>query len=245
MNFFHAVNSAAAPIVTPGGIVASGLIWHIDPADTSSYPGTGSTIYDLAGSNNGSLEGGTYVDGSGHLVLDGVNDAVNIGSVPAGSSLALSGQSWTIQAYANALTGLNFQHIYSQWRTGTINDRCMFYRYSNSQMCYGIVVGSTSNNNHNDNLNTMPNNTWALFTWTYDHTTGTVNLYKNNGTNVGTDTGVYINSYDRLLRYGSRGSDFSQNEFYGKLGCAMQYNRVLSPSEISQNFNATKSTYGL
>lgn len=245
MNFIQAVAAARRVPVAPSGIVTSGLIWHIDPTDSASYPGSGSTIYDLAGSNDGTFEGGTYVDGNGHLVLDGVNDSVLIGTITAGSSLALGGQSWTIQAYANALTGLNFQHIYSQWVSGTINDRVMMYRYDNSQMCYGVYVGATGYTNHDDFTNTMPNNTWVFFTWTYNHTTGLVSLYKNAGTALGSDTGVTIGSYDRVLRYGSRGASVSQNEFYGKLGCALQYDRVLTASEITQNFNATKSDYGL
>lgn len=245
MNFIQAVAAARRVPVAPAGIVTSGLIWHIDPTDSASYPGSGSTIYDLVGSNNGTFEGGVYVDANGHLILDGVNDSVHIGSVATGSALSLGGQSWTIQAYANALRGLNFQHIYSQFRNGTVSDRVIMYRYANSQMCYGVYVGSTPYDNHNDYTNTMPDNTWVLFTWTYDHIAGVVSIYKNGGTSLGSDSGVSIGSYDRELRYGSRGTSVSANEFRGKLGCAMQYNRVLSASEITHNYNVTKADYGL
>jgi hypothetical protein len=39
------------------GLVTTDLVFHIDPANSSSYPGSGSTIYDLVGSTNGTLQG--------------------------------------------------------------------------------------------------------------------------------------------------------------------------------------------
>ena len=59
---------------TPPNFVSSGLTAYYDPANPSSYSGSGSTLTDLSGNGiDGSIVGATYTDDT-YFTLDGVND---------------------------------------------------------------------------------------------------------------------------------------------------------------------------
>ncbi len=63
-------------------IVDEGLVLCLDAANKLSYPGTGTTWTDLAGSNNGTLTNGPTFDDEkgGSIVFDGSNDYANLGN---------------------------------------------------------------------------------------------------------------------------------------------------------------------
>jgi hypothetical protein len=62
------------------GIVQDGLVFNLDAAVDASYPGNGTTWYDLAGSNSGTLTNGPTFDrdNGGSIVFDGTDDYVSI-----------------------------------------------------------------------------------------------------------------------------------------------------------------------
>ena len=62
------------------GIVQDGLVLNLDAAVDQSYPGNGTTWYDLAGSNSGTLTNGATFDrdNGGNIFLDGTDDRVAI-----------------------------------------------------------------------------------------------------------------------------------------------------------------------
>lgn len=245
MNFFQAVSAAITPTGGGGGIVTSGLVFHIDPTDPASYPGSGNTIYDLAGTNNGTFEGGVYVDANGHLRLDGVNDAVRIGTIAPGHVMDVAVGSWTIEGWAyNNGSGENFQMMYSAEDATRVNRIVVIRGTSTDQMFLSIRI----NNNQyvtNTPIGSSPDFTWQHVSGTYDHAANIVAFYINGSFVVDAPVTETIVSISRELRIGARGISLSANEWNGRLGYVAQYNRVLTPSEILQNFNATKASYGL
>ena len=67
-------------------IVRDGLVLALDTASARSYPGSGTTINDLSGSNlNGTLVGNIsfLTDNSGILDFDGVDDYITCGTSTA------------------------------------------------------------------------------------------------------------------------------------------------------------------
>ena len=54
-------------------IVTDGLVFCVDAKDKHSYPGSGTTWFDLAGSNNGTMTSGASFDstGDGCINFDG------------------------------------------------------------------------------------------------------------------------------------------------------------------------------
>ena len=63
-------------------ILTDGLVFAVDAANKKSYPGSGTTWTDLAGSNDGTLTNGpTFNSGDGgSIVFDGTDDLVDFGN---------------------------------------------------------------------------------------------------------------------------------------------------------------------
>ena len=67
---------------TNNNIQTDGLIGYWDAAYKKSYPRSGTTWIDLAGSNNGTLTNGPTFssDNNGLIEFDGTNDFINLNS---------------------------------------------------------------------------------------------------------------------------------------------------------------------
>jgi len=221
------------------GIVTNGLSFNIDAGFTPSYPRTGSTLYDISYSgNNGTLINGPIYSGSneGVLVFDGADDYVDFGS--NGSSLIQNKTAFTIStlfkldqldvlrpifgtlAYGcggnlgivSSNGGLTFYNDYGPWPAA--GGTC----YSVGFSPY-VVVGQ-----------------WIYAVATYDGTTTRMYGIKNgtlSTTSGGAKTGV-TNTFARNLRLFQGGSYVSK----GSVISANIYNRVLSQSEILQNYQS-------
>jgi hypothetical protein len=68
-----------------GGIVTNGLIIQLDASNATSYPGSGTTWFDITSTNNGTLTNGPTFTSSApkYFNFDGVDDYVNIPDVAA------------------------------------------------------------------------------------------------------------------------------------------------------------------
>tara|TARA_R100001510_G_scaffold33975_1_gene30442 strand:- start:688 stop:1494 length:807 start_codon:yes stop_codon:yes gene_type:complete len=240
-------NGQDAP--SAAGLVTTDLVFHIDPADSSSYPGSGSTIYDLVGSTNGTLQGNASVDGNGHLILDGVNDAVNFGTVTSSTPVSVIGTSFSINCWVyNNGSGESFQTPFSQWSSSG-NDRIEVLRVRSNGYIQSIVRDSGTSYSIVTNgtagvATPLAANTWYYYTWNYDSSTTTATIYFN-ASQIATKTTRTVSNVNKNFRTGSRGTNVGIQEWNGKLGAYHVYDRVLSSTEITQNYNATKATYGL
>jgi hypothetical protein len=92
-------------------------------------------------------------------------------------------------------------------------------------------------------------NTWyqATFTTSYDGTNTTMKIYTNGTeTATGTYSGPQGNySYNFMVGDGNNGSNTSWYPFKGKVSNVKVYNKTLTQAEIEQNFNATRTRYGI
>jgi hypothetical protein len=95
-------------------VVRDGLVLHLDAANIKSYPGTGTTWYDLSGNgNNAALLNGVIYSASfnGNMVYDNIDDIVKITSptnIPTGSSE----RSVSIWFYADSTWVANVNNIF-------------------------------------------------------------------------------------------------------------------------------------
>ena len=65
------------------GIVTDGLKLWLDASNPASYPGGGTTWYDLSGNgNNGTMVNGVAYNSAngGVMILDGIDDKINCGT---------------------------------------------------------------------------------------------------------------------------------------------------------------------
>ena len=216
-----------------------GLVLCLDAANQKSYPGSGTTWTDLSGrGNNGTLTNGpTYSSANGgSIVFDGVDDYAE---VPTTSSIndCLSGdfayELWTFPKTNGFLYGKIFgkgAYLSSTGFNGLIYQTSTFetvLQFSSS----GLYI----------QLFTLPPNTWYHLVITRSGTT--LSGYLNsNITSSNTTSFNFGGNYPLRISANSQPipDTTSQN-----LPVFRQYNRALSAAEIKQNFNATKSRYGL
>lgn len=212
-------------------IVTNGLLLCLDPANTRSYSGSGNTTYDLSGLGNTSAltNGPTYTSSNlGAFVLDGTNDYILVNS----QANILPYTTYTKIAYfyvtnfstSNNIISGGFSGQHAFWLQG------LQKLYAGHNGNWSTVTGNT----------TLSLNTWYFGAVTYSNSTGW-KLYLNgreDGTSANTTT--FIGNQE--ISIGSYGGG---NNFTGRIAGVQIYNRVLSASEILQNYNATKRRFGL
>lgn len=244
MNFFHAVASAGR-IPTPTGIVTTNLIWWIDPTNSASYPGSGTSIFDLVGSTNGTFAGNVFVNAQKHMVLDGVNDWVSMGTISSANPLSLGATSFTINVWWRyAGTGDNFPHTFSMWQSTASSADGLATFISRSARGVGFLIRTGGVTRQfgtavSGILTTL--NTWEYWSFVYDKSTSTGTIYKN-GVPAISGTLHDANVSNKLLRIGASNYD-TFSDFNGRLGAHHVYNRALTTAEILQNYNATLNGY--
>lgn len=220
--------------------VNSGLELYYDPSNSASYSGSGTTLYDLSPS--------------------GVNATISGSPASAGNCFSFTGTQ-SIQ------TG-NLATLYSGWQHSL---EIWFSPSAAGAVFSDTGTGPTNTNYHATGLevyqtgpfylangmlweagvNRIGGGVVSLNNW-YQH----VRVY--NGSNLAyaylnkvksTDTAI---TWDTpfpgwYLNFGSsETTKFANgNAFQGKLGVVRLYNKVLTQSEVNQNYDATKALYGL
>ena len=211
-------------------IITDGLVMYIDAANTRSYSGSGLTANGLGSAIGGTLVNGVTFSSSngGSFVFDGTNDYINFGN-----NAALYQSSGTISAWVKASSpGSGFRGIIA--RQGAYG---LFY-FDSVLVAYdwgGNFTRSTGIN--------IADNTWKNVAMTYQSgvTNGT-KIYLN-GVSVLTTT-ITISNFPTDYLYGGAEANASQFAACSASSFNM-YSRVLTAQEIIQNYNATKSRYGL
>ena len=227
------------------GVVQSGLVLNLDAGVSSSYSGIGTTWTDLSGNgNNGTLTNGpTYssADG-GSLVLDGSNDYILAGRIPfTGTSTASA--TWGLWVYPQGTSG-NIMSMSSTDPQGSWN---MPPIAASGQKFRGKIWSNSYLFSSTYSLNTWY---YVVLVWNYSTNSGERGqfLYVNGKLQASQTNITYSSSNTNnfiFLGQSNPGAD-NTGMFLGKYGMFHIYgNKALTASEIQQNFNATKSRFGL
>lgn len=244
-----AIDSGAGSAPAPSGIVTSSLFLHLDASNTSSYSGSGTTWFDLTDNNNdATISGATYSATDGGIFdLDGINDSI---SIPHVSSLSLSTSAQrTIQVWVkiDALPALNAQvPVFGKLSNSFGFDGYWGGLFSNAGVVRCVTNGTSVQRISNSTLNVSIDN-WYLFTFISQitSTSNTTKVYINETEYITAAHGSDSYSESNPLYLGFIGSGVGSNYLNGKIGACYFYTKGLSAAEISQNFGATKTRYGL
>ena len=219
---------------TGPNIVRNGLIFELDAADKNSYPGAGTLWKNLASNTyNGTLTNGpTYNSANnGAIVFDGADDAVIISptiSIP---------NSYTVQAWYWKTAGTPYDPILADmvagdgfWIDASITARLTIFFQGASFAIYGNQVLSL--------------NKWYNICLSVANSGSTIiiNMYING---ILDKTYTAAGSFTTSFNAECLGGDIYGDIMNGKIACDLAYNRVLTDSEILQNYNATKGRFNL
>jgi hypothetical protein len=217
-------------------IVTSGLVLNLDAGNPASYPGSGTTWFDLSGNgNNGTLVNSpsyTTISGAQTFAFNGTNNRVSFTyQIPVQSTS--SALTWGCWIRANR----NFDGDVVMGRRGSTP--LQFYKQTTQKFeMYPAEV-----------FYQVPTATWIYVNSVW------------NGPQAGADnlkTYMYVNGVQVGIRDGDTpdfspspmvfniGGDNVANEwFQGYIAAAHVYNIALTASQITENFNATRGRYGV
>jgi hypothetical protein len=225
-------------------IVTSGLVLALDAANVRSYPGSGTTCFDLSGNGNtGTLTNGPTFNSSnlGSLSFDGVDDYV---SIPNSSTLNPNTGSFSIVCWVNSDPS-NGGDGWDLWVGKRITGSNGYYVGANNPSGARFIVANDASSRTDTGFIGYTFNTWAMFTSILNRENNTQTIIRNDFAESSTVTpsgGNYNNS--GVL---SIGADIGVNSFFvnGRIGPVLIYNRALTTAQVTQNYNATKGRYGL
>ncbi len=221
-------NNSASSLVTDG------LVLRLDAGNSSSYPGTGTTWTDIAGTaQNITFTGSpTYTSAApSYFTFNGVNQ-YGLGS---GAVLPTTTYTKSVWVYLNGYADNNIVsgdgHFMFMGAGGT------------DHKIYCGHADWTSPSSYLDypSTNTVNLNTWYNLTLTFNTTDG-MKLYIN---------GVLDSSYTaRKTAHPGTGTInvatyAGGNLLNGRISKVYCYNRSITADEVLQNFNSDKSQYGL
>jgi len=248
--------------------VTEGLILYLDSRVPASWPGSGTTWYDLSGhgnhatfyanpsqlNNSGVVVDGTIIDGAS-LSTDGSGDIrfnASTWEYAAGPNLGSNITQWTINTWFNAWawpnSGLLPQIFGGEYLGGapginTVNFTLTPYNGSNSDT--NIRVGFYDGNGPLWQLSAgypISTDTWYNITGTYDG--ASLKLYIN-GQLQETSNGIYTTTLTSTLGYRVARRWDGYDSFDAFIPVVMCYNRALTSDEIAYNFNNYRSRYGV
>ena len=218
-------------------IVTNGLVLNLDAGFVSSYPTAGTTWYDLSGNDsNGTLTNGPTFNSanSGSIVFDGTNDYISLSSQTA----IFSNSSFTISLWMYPQDPQDNMMIFATYGPGpNFNNKAVVIRLQPDN-----VVLFAFYNDDLSSTGTFTYNVWQNLVCTYNYATDTSSIYIN-GNLIGTGAnGPCTETGVMTMRIGNW---FNQEFYLGNISLFSLYNRSLSQTEITQNFNAQKGRFGL
>jgi hypothetical protein len=213
-----------------GSIVKDGLILSLDAADSNSYPGTGTTWFDVSGNNwqatMSNMTATNWVTYNGVRAFE-TNDTNDQGFRITSFPFPQTGRTYEIW-----LNSKSFSIGWQTWFDDGGGERILFGTSTNSIYVY-------PDQNFTGNL--VAGN-WYQLAYTLYVAAGSTTIGYKNGVSVG--SGAYnstIATSGTLYILGDAASEVTS------CYCSIVriYNRALSASEILQNYNIQKSRFGL
>jgi hypothetical protein len=216
---------------TVGGgvnIVTNGLVLYLDASNTKSYISGSTTWNDVSRSgNNGTLVNGPTFNSAngGSIVFDGVDDFVSGSCTTVNANVGMTTFIWV-------RTTISSPQVFFSHTSGVNNGFRLEIDGGQFLLTFGGVANYSSGNGVSDG-------NWKQLAATTVGTSGRIYINGNlvASPTVGTMQGIpnqFVISGFLTIRF-----------LNGNVASTSLYNRALSASEVLQNFNATKSRFGL
>jgi len=212
--------------------VTDGLVLYLDAANTKSYPGSGTAWSDIGkNKNNGTLiNGPTFNNGNGgNIVFDGIDDYVSFSTI---TNTIYTIEFW----YKMGGNDSSFGYLASGGGNGlAISEGGSYPGLVYGQFYYFNGVAPNL-------LGSIPSTTnWNHVCALINTSTNNIQMY-GNGNQLSTTT---VTSMSTNISDIGRYTLANQNFLKGNLALYKIYNRVLTTTEITQNYNALKTRFGL
>ena len=228
-------------------VVTNGLIVHLDAAIPTSWPGSGTTWYDLSG-NGLNATPIYYITTLPYFDISSYSFAFQyplsqrpmvLSNIAAVKTPSFSCEAWVKQTAYNA----NDQY----WNQLFGGEEYLKNGFRCGVTGAGRVVFWTDQSGGNFALQsniTTTLNTFYHLVITYDLPSQTANMYIN-GVNVGTVRNAVYNVPTLTSQFGIGGGVGGTYDQIGNIATFKMYNRAISQQEASDNFTATRNRFGV
>lgn len=225
-------------------IVKSGLVLYLDAGNQNSYPGTGTTWTDISrDNNNGTLTNGPTFNSlnGGSIVFDGTNDYAIFtkpSTIVTGGAISVSiWVKWTTVGTGTGTIQTLVDNNHSFNNGFVIQDRpdlskCLTFAVRPTVSAPNGVVSTFQ----------VGNGQWHYIVGTNDLTTSRLYIDGYLNAQANESGGIILAHPNVSVGYFQAGNSRYLN---GNVSQVSLYNRALSATEVLQNYNATKSRFGL
>jgi hypothetical protein len=219
-------------------IVQQGLVLNIDAANPYSYGGAGTTVYDTSNTAlSWTTNNTTYnSDPIKYFSYNGSSSWLQSSTSTAYDSQTITMECWF---YPTTLTQDGFL-----FEKGQVNTQySMFLAFGNT--FYFRTIGGTINNQDLTFTTStyIVANAWNHVVCTYNGSTKIVYVNGIQAASVAASGTLQTGQTNQYIgKYGAAGNNFP---FNGRIAESRVYNIALSAAQVLQNYNATKSRFGL
>jgi len=215
-------------------IVTDGLQLYYNLNDTSCWDGTSSTVYDLTSNNHDATlyNSPSYSTNNGYKVLEtnGTNSYLSVSTPNLSTSnyTVMVGSRYTTTTANISNNSRLLNAVGNNWLLGH------WYYTVDKHFAEGWITDS----GYGDTTDTN----WRIYTGTGNYSGDQYSFYINNSVNVSNSTAG--SGGPSGFAFGRRG--YSEGEWAaGQLSFLLVYNKVLTTTEMTQNYNAFKDRLGL
>lgn len=233
-------NATRSRFLITENIVRNGLVFYVDPANSLSYAGSGSYIYDLSGFNNtGTLSNSPSFSkaNGGSLVFNGTSSYVNFGNKFSYTTESFTFSYWV---FVNSFTTNQANQGPIPFYKGNYNENG-YYSQIGSDGSFAFGTNNGSNQFSSSSLAVIKLKKWHHISIVRNGSS--VRLYCD-GVDVtstaathqnpsASSQNFYLANYNNFIFANIQISQF------------LHYNRDLSAQEVLQNYNATKNKYNI
>jgi hypothetical protein len=223
--------------------------FYYDAGISSSYSGSGTVLNNIGSLGNvtgavGTISGAAYNAGiaSGVFDFDGGADKISFGQYNFGNTITINGWVYPRSEFSinclmsNAAANTNTNGFKASWNGWQTQNRNLNFEAGN-----GLAGGTQFTAN-----DTVTENTWQMITYVFNRTNQTIKFYKN-GVEIATTGGgtpvanIGVNNPNWWIG-AIGGNSYYMNAY---MGAFKIWTSNLDTSSILQEFNSTKSRYGL
>lgn len=225
-------------------IVQSGLFAHFESSYPDSYPGSGTSWYDLKSNSSAAiLQNGTdySLENNGVFVLDGIDDYI---SVPDSTIIRGTPNTiFTLQLWVNVSSFNDKDRLFEK-----ITSNAGYSLQLRNEGQIGLQMDGSLNDYYVLSTSFIPLNTWILITSVIAFNGGSTTptkIYVNNTEYISLqNTETSIGTNNSILKINS-GQVAGSREPISRIGALYIYNKALTTNEIQTNFDATKGRFGI
>lgn len=228
----YIINSGISAVGDYASVVQRGLILALDASASASYPGSGTTVYDLTGNANGTINGSISFASDGqksYFNFATANDSNYISSSVSQNYLDFTAVFQPDFSATNSISGLIGTNTAASGA-----DKSLRFEGVN-----GTGPWTLSTRNPGDT------NDWAYSSATTYYVNGSATTTLVSGWNVLGGYRTNQSTFPANFTYYLGSSGYTNRGFQGKLAAIFMYNRQLSAAEQAFNYNVLRTRFGI